>query len=156
MIPPAENLRHGIRARDEEELRVRALPLEVPQRVDRVGRPLAIDVDAAHRERRIGCGGDHRHEIAMLAGGDVALLPGAARGDEDDLVEPEGVRDLAGSDEMAVVDRVERSPHHTDARCARRRHSRDLVAVPRSVTVLAVLGGPCLGLGRVTVGDIAV
>src|SRR5690625_1024800 len=67
-------------------------------------------------EHGVRGGGDHRHQVAMLGVGDlpVRLLPRTARGDEDDLVQPEHALDLAGGDEVTVVDRVEGSTHHTD------------------------------------------
>src|SRR5690606_15440378 len=38
MVSPAENLRYGVRSRDEEELRIRALRRQIAESVDRVGR----------------------------------------------------------------------------------------------------------------------
>src|SRR5689334_11300298 len=37
MVSPTENLRYGVRARDEEQLRVWALGLQIAERVDGVG-----------------------------------------------------------------------------------------------------------------------
>ena len=53
----------------------------------------------------------------MLGRADLALvlLPRLTGGDEDDLVEPEPGLDLGGGHEVAVVDRVERPAHHSEA-----------------------------------------
>src|SRR5690606_13947265 len=67
MLPPTENPRNGVCAGDEEELSVRSLFVQIAQCVDRVGQPLAIDVDAAHGEPRVRCRRDDGHQIAVLA-----------------------------------------------------------------------------------------
>ena len=76
----------------------------------------AVDVDAADPEAGVARGGHDSHEVAVLGGGHgaVALLPGLAGGDEDDLVEPEPVRDLGRGDEVAVVHGVERAAEDPD------------------------------------------
>ena len=95
---------------------------QVAQRVDRVRRAAAVDVDPADREPRVGRGGDDRHQVAVLGRADLAvgLLPRLAGGHEDDLVEPEQACDLAGGDEVAVVDRVERAAHDPDSSACHR------------------------------------
>ena len=95
---------------------------QVAQRVDGVRRAAAVDVDAADREPRVGRRGDDRHQVAVLGRADLALglLPRLAGRHEDDLVEPEQRGDLAGGDEVPVVDRVERPAHDPDpATCHR-------------------------------------
>ena len=86
------------------------------QRVDRVRRAAAVDVDPADREPRVGRGGDDRHQVAVLGRADLALglLPRLAGRHEHDLVEAEQPGDLAGGDEVAVVDGVERPAHDPD------------------------------------------
>lgn len=77
---------------------------------------------------RIRRGGDDCHKVAVLCGGDApVLLEGLIPGrHEDNLMEPEGVLDLGGRDEMPVVNRVEGAAHNADAQLARgvahRRH----------------------------------
>ena len=95
---------------------------QVGQGVDRVGRAAAVDVDPADREPRVGRRGDDRHEVAVLGRADLALglLPRLTGRHEDDLVEPEQPGDLAGGDEVAVVDGIERPTHDPDpATCHR-------------------------------------
>ena len=89
---------------------------QVAQGVDRVGRAVAVDVDPADGEAGVGCRRDDGHEVAVLGRRDVAavLLPRLARGDEDDLVEPEPGLHLAGGDEVTVVDGVEGPTHHPE------------------------------------------
>ena len=97
-------------------------PPQVGERVDRVGGAAPVDVHAAHREARIGRGGDDRHQVAVLGRADRALglLPGLAGRHEHDLVEAEQPGDLAGGDEVAVVDGIERPTHDPDpATCHR-------------------------------------
>src|SRR5690606_42034143 len=55
-VLPLHDLRHGIRARDEEQLSIGTLSPQVAQRVDRVGGTVAVDVDPADGESRVGCG----------------------------------------------------------------------------------------------------
>src|SRR6478672_3362744 len=55
MVPPTENLRYGVCAGDEEELSAGTRRLQIAEGVDRVGRTVAVDVDAADGEMGIGC-----------------------------------------------------------------------------------------------------
>src|SRR6478672_2257154 len=114
---PRQDLREGVGAGDEEQLRVRPLCGEVAEGVDRVGRAGPVDVDPADGEAGVGRRGDHRHEVAVLGRGDLAcvLLPGLAGGDEDDLIEVEQGLDLARGDQVTVMDGVEGPAHHTQA-----------------------------------------
>ena len=59
-------------------------------------------------------------EVAVFGRADLPLgfLPGLAGRDEHDLVEAELVRDLAGRDEVTVMDRVEGAAHDADPRSA--------------------------------------
>ena len=89
---------------------------QVGQRVDGVGRAAAVDVDAARREPRVRRRRDHRHEVAVLGQADLAvdLLPGLTGRHEQDLIQREPVGDLAGRDQVPVVDRVEGPAHDAD------------------------------------------
>src|SRR5215210_6067103 len=49
------------------------VPPQVGERVDRVGGAAAVDVHPAHREPRVGGGGDDGHEVPVLGGRDVAV-----------------------------------------------------------------------------------
>ena len=95
---------------------------QVGEGVDRVRRAAAVDVDPAHREPRIGGGGDDRHQVAVLGRADLALalLPRLTGRHEHDLVQPEQPGDLAGGDEVAVVDGVERPTHDPDSSACHR------------------------------------
>ena len=122
VVPPADDLGERVGAGDEEQLGVRALPAQVAQRVDGVRRAAAVDVDAADREARVGGGGDHRHQVAVLGRADLALalLPRLAGRHEHDLVETEQAGDLAGGHQVPVVDGIERPAHDPDpAACHR-------------------------------------
>src|SRR5690606_6782038 len=112
-VAPGEDLGEGVGAGDEEQVRVRVERAQVAQGVHGVGGAAAVDVDAAHGELRVLDGGDDRHQIAVLRRGDrpVALLPRLSGGHEDHLVEVEARGDLAGRDEVTVVDRVEGAAH---------------------------------------------
>ena len=44
----------------------------------------------------------------------ISLLPGLPRRYENDLIEAEATGDLAGGDEVAVVDRIERATHDAE------------------------------------------
>jgi hypothetical protein len=90
-VLPGQDLGQRVGAGDEEQLGVGALAPEVAQGVDGEGRATAVDVDARHREARVGGGRDDGHQVAVLGGGDVAplLLPGLPGRHEDDLVEAE-------------------------------------------------------------------
>ena len=115
-ILPLRDLRQRIGTRDEVEIRIRVFARQVRQRIDRVGRPTAVNIDARHGETRIRCGSDNRHQVAMLGRGHASTrLEGLHRGrDEDDLVEAEDVHDLRGRNEVAVVDRIEGAAHDAD------------------------------------------
>src|SRR3546814_4574923 len=104
MVPPTENLRHGVGSRDEEQLSAGALSLQIAERVDRVGDALAVHVDAADRELRVVCGGDDGHEVPVLARRHPLLVPRHPRRHEDDLVEIEALGDLAGGDDVTMMD----------------------------------------------------
>ena len=115
-VTPGEDVGQRVGAGDEVELDVGHRGLEVAQGVDRVRRALAVDVDPRHPEPRVGGGGDHRHQVAVLGRRDVAvgLLPRGSGRHEDDLVEVEPGLDLGRGHEVAVVDRVEGATHHPD------------------------------------------
>ena len=51
--------------------------LQVGERVDRVGRAAAVDVDPADGEPRVGRGRDDRHQVAVLGRADLALATSA-------------------------------------------------------------------------------
>ena len=65
-VLPVEDLLDGVGARDEEELGVGTLGVQVPEGVDRVGRAVTVDVDAADGEHRVRRGGDDGHQVAVL------------------------------------------------------------------------------------------
>jgi hypothetical protein len=114
-VLPGQDTLERVRAGDEVQLGGRVLLAEVAKGVHRVRQFLAVDIDATDRESRVGRGGDDRHEVTVLGRADdlALLLPRRPGRDEDDLVETEGVGDLAGGDEVAVMDRIERSAHHS-------------------------------------------
>src|SRR5699024_3944135 len=61
-------------------------------------------------------GGDHRHEVAVLGIGDrlLHLLRRPPGGDEDHLVQTEDALHLAGGEDVAVMDGIERPAHPAD------------------------------------------
>ena len=112
---PGQDRFQRVGAGDEIQLRVGVERVQVAQRVPGVGGPAAVDVHAAHREAGIGRGGDHRHQVPVLRSRDVAaLLPGLTAGHEHDFVEVEQVGNLAGGDQVAVMDGIERPAHHAE------------------------------------------
>src|SRR5665647_1228554 len=114
---PRQDLGQCIGSGDEEQLRVRALCVQVAQGVDRVGRAFPVDVDAADREARVGRCGDDRHQIAVLGRGHHAraLLPWLTGRGEHHLIEVEQGLDLAGGHEVTMMDGIERPTHDADA-----------------------------------------
>ena len=113
-VLPRQDGRQRVGAGDEVQLGVRVERVQIPQRVLGVGGTAAVDVDPAHREAGVGRGGDHRHQVAVFAGADLAvLLPGLTGRHEDHLVEVEPVGHFAGGDQVAVVDGIERPTHHS-------------------------------------------
>ena len=112
-VLPGQDRRQRVRAGDEVEIGVRVERPQIAQGVAGVGRAAAVDVHPAHREPRIGGGGDHGHQVAVLGGGDVAgLLPRLARRHEHHFVQIEQIGNLAGRDQVPVVDGIERPAHH--------------------------------------------
>src|SRR5487761_795523 len=74
-VMPRQYLGQRVRSGDEEELVLLVgFGAEVSQRVDRVGRPWAVDVYPADAERRVRGGGDHRHQVPVLGRGDLAAI----------------------------------------------------------------------------------
>jgi hypothetical protein len=111
------NLGQRVGAGDEEELVLRrGRAAQVAQRIDGVGGPAPVDVDAADAELGVGRGGDDRHQVPVLGRGDltVVLLVRLSGRHEDDLVQREVVRDFARGDQVTMVDGVERAAHHSD------------------------------------------
>ena len=121
-VAPRQDLGQRVRAGDEEQRRLGHGGVQVRQGVHGVGGADAVDVDAAHREARVRRRGDDRLEVAVFGGADLALdlLPRLTGGHEEHLVEREPVRDLAGRDQVTVVDRVERPAHDADLALHRR------------------------------------
>jgi hypothetical protein len=87
---------------------------QVFEGVDRIRGAVTVDVDPAHGESGIGSGGDHRHQIAVLALGDIGLLIRLTGRYEHDLIEVEILSDFTGSDQVPVMDGVEGTAHHAD------------------------------------------
>src|SRR5919201_5065267 len=66
LILPRQDLGEGVGTSNEEQLRARTQRSDITNRVDRVGRAWAIDVDATYPKPRVGRGRNHRHQVAML------------------------------------------------------------------------------------------
>src|SRR6476659_3997947 len=113
-VLPRQDRGKCVRAGDEVEVRVGVERAQIAQRVLGIGRAAAVDVHPAEREPGVGRRGDDRHQVAILGSGDVAmvLLPGLAGRDVHHFVELEQIGNLAGRDQVAVVDGVERPTHH--------------------------------------------
>src|SRR6476660_4748880 len=77
-VLPRQDRGKCVRAGDEVEVRVGVERAQIAQRVLGIGRAAAVDVHPADREPGVGRRGDDRHQVAILGGGDVAmvLLPG--------------------------------------------------------------------------------
>src|ERR1017187_3009080 len=117
-VVPGEHLGQRVGAGDEEKLVLRpGGGAQIAQRVDGVGGPGPVDVDPADAEPGVRRGGDHRHQVAVLGGrdGTEILLVRLAGRHEDDLVQREVVRDLAGGDQVTMMYGIEGSAHHADA-----------------------------------------
>ena len=115
-VLPRQNRGQCVGAGDEVKIAVGVQRTQIFQRVIGVGGSGTININATDREPGIRGGGDDRHEVAVLGGGHGAtnLLPGPPGRDEHHFVEAEQVGDLAGGDEVAVVDGVECSAHHAE------------------------------------------
>src|SRR5439155_26985906 len=108
-VLPGQDLLQRVGAGDEVQLRrVAVLLAQVTQGVDGVGRSTALDVHPAGGEARVRGGRDHGHQVPVLRRADrlAGFLPGLAGRHEDDLVQPVPAGDLAGGDEVTVVDGV--------------------------------------------------
>src|ERR1017187_10157121 len=117
-VVPGEHLGQRVGAGDEEKLVLRpGGGAQIAQRVDCVGGPGPVDVDPADAEPGVRRGRDHRHQVAVLGGrdGTEILLVRLAGRHEDDLVQREVVRDLAGGDQVTMMYGIEGSAHHADA-----------------------------------------
>src|SRR5690625_1044368 len=118
-----QNLIQRIRSRDEEQVRIRVDSPQLPQRVNRVGHALSINLDTRHSKTRVRRRGDHRHEVAMFRGGNPPIKLerlGTSR-NKYDLIELKFVSYFTGSNQVTVVNRVKCAPHDADA--GRRRRS---------------------------------
>src|SRR3569833_305599 len=117
-VTPAQNLTEGVGAGYDEQLHVRPVYFaHLPQRVDGVGLPGTLDVNAVHRDCRVGSGRDHRHEVAVLGRGGLAARhhPRLAGRHEHDLVQREQVCHLARGHQVPVVNGIERATHDPQA-----------------------------------------
>ncbi len=137
-IPPAEDLRQGVRTGDEEQRGLRPHPVQVPQRVDGVGGSTPVDVNPTNRELRIARSSQKGHQVPVLSRGHVPvrLLPRAPAGDEDHLVQVEQSRNLAGGDQMSVVYRIKGPAHHPEP------HGRTVTGSRRDFDVSPELSHP--------------
>ena len=90
------------------------------QRIDRVRLPRPIDFQTARVEIGIVRHSEANHVVAQLRARDaLALLhPRIARRHEDDAIEPERVAHLLCARKMPDMNRVERAPHDSKAKCS--------------------------------------
>ena len=113
-VLPRQDGGQRVGAGDEVQVGVGVEGVQIPQCVLGVGGPAAVDVDAADREAGVGRGGDHGHQVAVFTGADLAAFqPGLTGRHEHHFVEIEQVGHLAGRDQVAVVDGIERPTHHS-------------------------------------------
>src|SRR6476469_10807032 len=120
--------------------------MDVPNCVDGERRAWAVDVDSAHPEAGIRRRREDGHEVAVLGGTHltIGLLPRLSGRHKNDLGQPESRGDLTRCHEVAVVDRIERSPHDPEpARMRGCRHVWRSYGRPRTKSVLRKRGaGP--------------
>ena len=116
-VAPGEDLGQGVGAGDEVQLGVGQRGAQVAQRVDRVRRAVAVDVDPGHGEPGVRGGRDHRHQVAVLGRRDLAvgLLPRLAGRARRRPRRGRTSLHLASGDQVAVVDGVEGATHDADA-----------------------------------------
>ena len=115
-VLPLNDLRQSICSRNEVEICIRIDTFEITQSIDRVGRSTAVDIDPGHRETRVRCGCNYRHQIAMFRRSDPPtrferLHCGR---DKNDLIELEDIHNLGCSHEVPVVDGVKGAAHDPD------------------------------------------
>ena len=121
VVLPREDVRESVRTRDEEQVVVRQLRTKVAKRIDRVGLPRSIDIDARNRKARVRSRCDDRHEVTVFGVGNLfaRLLPRAPSGDKDHLIKTKNRLDFARGNEVAVMDRIKSPTHHANpALCA--------------------------------------
>ena len=106
---PGREIAQRVLAHQEVKLSLLAsLFLEYPQRVSRVRRAWAIEIDRADREGGgvCNCEVQHREPIGIGAEYLIGLMRWASGREENDLVKVQLVPHDFGDDEMADVDRV--------------------------------------------------
>ena len=117
VIMPGHDAGQRICAGDEEHLDVIA-PLfgQFGDGVHRVRGSRTFDVDTRHREVRIVDGSQQGHQVAVLSVADPTgmLLPRLPRGHEDDFSQTELFSYLGSSNQVTVVNRIERATHDAD------------------------------------------
>lgn len=113
-IFPVDDLRDGIGTRDEVELRFGPLRMYVTQRIDGEGGAVPIDINSANGELRVRGGCNHGHQVAMLTDRCTRLLIGHAGRHKNNFVKTKRLRNLAGCDQMPVVNGVEGATHHAN------------------------------------------
>ena len=96
-VAPGDDLAEGIRTRNEKQLSIGVFALHIGQSVDGEGVSPSINIHAGDLKARVGRGGDHGHEVAILRWGDVLdlLLPRLPGGDKDHLVQVKKIRHFA-------------------------------------------------------------
>ena len=120
-IAPLQNIEDGIGPRNKVQLHVLGImSAQHAQRIDRIRLPRPIDFQTAHVEIWIVRHSAANHVVAQLRARDAfALLhPRIARRHENDAIEPERVAHLFCARKMPYMNRVERAPHDSKAKCS--------------------------------------
>ena len=115
-VPPVQQIEEGLGA--DDRCRSPAGPPAPVEGVHRVGGPAPRELDVGDLEARVLAHRERGHPVAVGRGGQLGrrLVGRLGRRHEQEPVEPEGLADLVGHEQVAEVDRVERSAEHADAR----------------------------------------
>ena len=115
MISPPDDLRDRVGSRDEEQLRTRPLPMQVAQRVDRVGGSRGIQFKSGGEEPGILRAGRHDHLPSVLRQGGRRFIGMIPRGKQIEPIQPAGFQSADRGLDMPLMNRIKGSAQNADS-----------------------------------------
>ena len=105
---PFGQAQESVHADDQAQAPVRIFVTQLPQRLDRIGRPLLAHFAIVDDEARLSCGRELDHLEALLRIGDrLIAVRRIAGGQEADLLQTQRLLQLERGAQVRVVDRIE-------------------------------------------------